>query len=205
MKYPKSVAAARNYEKSSLALGDALAEECRNDKAVAEAYDEMVDNGIATLSYRRCCELRVVSSAFTPAARRSLNANTTNELSVKALEAAGDPKTMRKILDHAPEGQRITENYVRAKVREMTGIPTRGQSSERERLAVEIAASVISEADSVLAALSRLQDLLSQWEIDQTTTDYVVDRMLTASKTAREISEDVRKGVTNRRSHLQVV
>jgi hypothetical protein len=202
MKYPKSVAAARDYENSSLALGDALALECKNDRSVAEAHAEMIEQGITTLSYSRCKELRVVGDKFTPTARRRLNSKVEEgEISARVYEAAPSVEKLEDIIDRAPAGQKITEKYVRSKL-----LPSRGQSSPRQTPQMVRELEIQQMAEAIMRDVRDLALVIdSEDGLDQTLVDLVVDRMLTVAKEARAIADGIRKTTSNKRSHLAVV
>jgi hypothetical protein len=206
LRYPKSVAAAKELDCTALTLADALAKECKNDKSVAEAYDEMVEEGVTTLSYRWCCELRVVGAKFTPAVRRSINRKLDNELTATAFKYAGSPEVLERIIEEAPEEQSISTRYIQDQVRKMGGVPARGQSSPRQTPKMVRELEIQQMADSIVTDLGTLHAAIDQTvDIDQTLIDYVVDRMLTAAKEARSIADGIRKSSTDKRSHLAVV
>jgi flagellar biosynthesis GTPase FlhF len=156
-KFPHTLAAAKDAEKSQWAIGDALVEECGppgddhanngGSKRIAAAAKFLGTNGLEySESYLR--RLRQVAFAFS-------DVRTRTSASWNAHEAARTPKIIDSILKGLPEGTKLTGAIVRAARDQAYDEKRRERETARDRAAAEEKAAHVEQreaADALWAA-----------------------------------------------------
>lgn len=199
VEYPKSVDAALRYEKAGMLLGYALLEECTDNKSVAQAHKKIQKAG-CTITERRCQQLRVAASKFSPEEFFALNAKAPKPLAVSVFEEARDAKELGRIIDEAPDGQNITASYVaeRAGRKKKPTEPEDEPSIKQHSDALEL-------AERSLAAVRAIRRKIDDHTLSNRATKHVREVLIIIADEARAAANAIGSNSKDRASHLTPV
>ncbi len=183
-KFPLTLAAAKDAEKSQWAIGDALVEECGppgddhanngGSKRIAAAAAFLGANGLElSESYLR--RLRQVAFAFP-------DVRTRTSVSWNAHEAAGTPKILDSILEGLPKGTKPTGAIVKAARDRAYVEERREREAARDRAAAEEKAARVEQreaADAIWTATNEHEREAAERQV------------LAASERAEKASEEM--------------